>query len=51
MGPNWTGYYVFTIFNLLYSAGIFTTSWVAYEKTFGDSIDFLAALNIEGVQL
>ena len=38
MGPNWTGYYVFTIFNFLYAVGIFTTSLVAFEMTWADPL-------------
>ncbi len=42
MGPNWTGFYVFTIFNFLQSVGIFTNTWVAYEVTFSDPVKLLA---------
>lgn len=46
-GPNWTAYYVFTIFNLLHSVGIFTNTWVAYEVTFGDSTKLKSDYGVE----
>ncbi len=47
MGPNWTSYYVFTIFNFLHSVGIFTNTWVAFSVTFGDPKKLSADYNVE----